>query len=144
MKKVIIILGIFLITTTVYAQSLSASKIISILENQSLSAVAQRMETSGFTYDGTSKFDGNMVEYRYHKTTSHGTEAVTIGGNDELYSVVYKMANANVLNALREKMLTYQFVYAYSYKNSRYYESTNMRIGVNTGSNILSFFVAKK
>lgn len=144
MKQIVTLLSILLFTTTVSAQSLSASKIVSIIDNQNHSFITEKMKLSGFTYDGTDKFAGNMVEYRYIKSTSYGLEQLTVGGNDELFSVVYKMANSNVFNALREKMLTYHFEYAYSYKNTKYYESSNMRIGVNQGKNILSFFVVKK
>lgn len=93
-------------------------------------------------YKGKSKVIGNFNEYKFYATTDYGTELVSISQNDELFSIIYKLADSNFFSPLKEKLLTTEFGYVYSYKNTKYYESANMRIGVNTERKILSFFVA--
>jgi len=143
MKKLLVFIGVLLSIST-YGQSVSASKIISFLESQSKTEITQKLKDLGFTYKGESELAGNFKEYTFYTTSEYGTELINIGQNDELFSVVYKLANSNFFNSLKEKLLTSKFEYSYSYKNNKYYESSNMRIGINIKNNILSFFVALK
>ena len=144
MKQFYLFFAITLLSFSAYGQSVSASKIISFLESQNNTEITQNLKTLGFVFKGKSKVIGNFYEYMFYSTTDYGTELLSISQNDELFGVVYKLANSNFFNSLKEKLLTSEFGYAYSYKNTKYYESTNMRIGVNSESRILSFFVALK
>jgi len=144
MKKLLGLLGVILISISTYGQSVSASKIISFIESQNKTEITQKLKILDFTYKGESEIIGNLKEYKFYTTSKYGTELISIGQNDELFFVTYKLANSNFFNSLEEKLLTSKFQYAYSYKNTKYYESSNMRIGVDIKNNILSFFVALK
>ena len=78
-------------------------------------------------------------QYQFAKKSSHGVETVEISKNSELFMFVYK-TNSEVYQILKNKLLLPSFSYAYAYKNTKYYENSQMRIGLNDNNNILSIF----
>lgn len=146
MKYIYSIIGIFImlcISITINAQSISASKILNYLNSQKQTTISADILKLGFTQTEkkeTSTFSG----YAYTKKDKMGTENLNIAVSDELFSIIYKPATAAIYSALKEKMLTKDFTYPYSHQATKYYESTNMRIGINDTSKIISFFVKRK
>jgi hypothetical protein len=66
-----------------------------------------------------------------------GVENLLVGSTDELFSIVYNPATRAIYLALKEKMLTKDFVYSYFYSITKYYENSEMRIGINDISNTI-------
>jgi len=144
MKRIYLaILIIFGTTYNLSAQSLSTSKILDYLEKQDMSIISADLVKLGFT--STEKKETTVFKgYGYSKNDEFGSEKVNIAINDELFSVIYKPATKNIYSAIKEKMLTKDFPYSYSYQATKYYESSAMRIGINDRNSIISFFVKKK
>lgn len=142
MKRIIIFSAMFLCTISTFGQSVSASKILNFLNSQNTTTIGADLKKVGFTFKGKSEFDG-FTEFSYLKNGNYGLEKINIGYNDELFSVVYK-TSPEAFNGYKAKLLTSDFQYTYSFKNSKYYENENMRIGINEVSNIISCFVKLK
>lgn len=62
-----------------------------------------------------------------------------MGKNSELFMFVY-MPEYSVYEILKNKILTPDFKYSYSYKNSKYYENWKIRVGINDVGGIISVF----
>lgn len=138
--SLVILLGI---STNTNAQSLSASKIINYLHGQNQTEISADLLMQGFILaekKETAMFKG----YAYTKKSSYGIENFNLAVNDELFSIIYKPATTDIYSAIKEKMLTKDFIYSYSYQTTKYYESSNIRIGVNDTNKIISFFVKLK
>lgn len=144
MRRLYIFLAIVLISFSTYGQSISASKILSYLDSQSLTKIKSELASSGFKSMGQESDYNNIQIQSFMKSDRLGKEHIELGKNSELFMFVYKPVSKEYFTALKSKLLTSEFVFAYKLKNNKYYESENMRIGVNTKSNILSFFVALK
>lgn len=126
-------------TNNTNAQSVSASKILNYLENQKQTEISNALIKAGFQSDGKeTNYNGTL--YSYHKAGTYGLEKFSFGYTEELFSIIYKPAS-NFYSAMKEKMLTSDFVYSYSYKETKYYENGSMRIGVNDVAKTISFFV---
>lgn len=143
MKQLFFFVGIVLISSSTYGQSLSASKILTFLESQNTTEIITELNSSGFKSIGQES-DYNIGIQSFIKSDRLGKEHIELGNNNELFMIIYKPVSKEYFTALKSKLLTSEFIYAYELKNNKYYESKNMRIGVNTKSNILSFFVALK
>lgn len=140
MISLIILLGI---STNTNAQSISASKIINYLGSQKQTEISADLLQLGFIQ--TEKKETTMFKgYAYTKKSSYGIENFNLAVNDELFSIIYKPATSDIYSAIKEKMLTKDFIYSYSYQATKYYESSNMRIGANDTNKIISFFVKLK
>lgn len=138
--SLIISLGI---STNTNAQSISASKIINYLDGQKQIEISADLLKLGFIQ--TEKKETSMFKgYAYTKKSSYGIENFNLAINNELFSIIYKPATSDIYSAIKEKMLTKDFIYSYSYQTSKFYENSNMRIGVNDTKCIISFFVKKK
>lgn len=138
--SLIISLGI---STNTNAQSISASKIINYLDSQKQSEISSDLLRLGFVL--TEKKETAMFTGRaYTKKSGYGIESLNLAVNDELFSIIYKPATSDIYSAIKEKMLTKDFIYSYSYQVTKYYESSNMRIGINDTSKTISFFVTLK
>lgn len=135
-------MAIFLFTISAFGQSVSVSKILNFLKDQNLTTIGADLKKVGFNFKGKSEFDG-FTEFAYQKKGNSGLEQININYNDELFSIVYK-TSTEAFSAYKAKLLTNDFQYAYSYKNSKFYESENMRIGINENSSIISLFVKVK
>lgn len=142
MKKIITFLAIFLCTTSIFGQSVSASNILNFLNIQNTTTIGNELKKIGFTFKGKSQFDG-FTEFSYQKNGNYGLEKINIGYNDELFSVVYKTSQ-DAFNAYKTKLLTNDFQHAYNFKNTKYYENGTVRIGINETSHIISCFVKLK
>lgn len=77
--------------------------------------------------------------YQFVKKTSRGLEKIEMGKNSELFMFVYKSESA-VYEILKSKILTSDFKYSYSYKNAKYYQNEEMRIGADDKNKIISIF----
>jgi hypothetical protein len=142
MKKSILLFGLMLIVKLSFTQSLSASKILNFLEVQKITVIKSELAKCKFKYLDKQFVDGTET-YAFNEIGNFGMELIYVSKSDELFSIVYKMPN-DIYLALKDKLLTKEFFYSYSFKNSMYYESENMRIGINDESSILSFFVRIK
>jgi len=143
MKKILLIVAMCIFTSLMCnAQSISASKIMKYIENQKQTEIAKELLSMGFVYDGK-ETNNNMTMYSYSKKANNGLEKLTIGYNDELFIVHYKPTTNEIYSSIKEKMLTSDFGYSYSYKTTKYYENGSMRIGVNDTSKSISFFAKK-
>lgn len=146
MKYLYIIISLIVslgILTNANAQSISASKIFNCLDSQRQTEVSADLLRLGFTL--TEKKETTMFKgYAYTKKSSYGIENFNLAVNDELFSVIYKPATSDIYSAIKEKILTEDFRYSYSYQVTKYYENSNMRIGVNDTNKIISFFVKLK
>lgn len=130
MKRIYLItaLVIFSFANNLSAQSISASKITGYLEKQNTSTISADLLKLGFSFmekKETSVFKG----YGYSKNSEYGLENFNIAINDELFSVIYKPATKDMYSALKEKMLTNDFVYSYSYQVTKYYENQICELG---------------
>lgn len=143
MRQLYVFLAIVLFSFSSYGQSVSASKILTFLTSQNVSNIKSELTSSGFKSLGQ-KRDYNIEIQSFMKSDRLGKEHIEIGKNSELFMLVYRPVSKEYFTALKSKLLTSDFVYAYELKNNRFYESENMRIGVNTQSGLLSFFVALK
>lgn len=142
MKNYLIIL-MLLISKMLVAQSISASKILSVLENQNFIKVKSELTELGFKSMGD-ETDYNINILSFQKSDRLGREHIEIGKNSELFMFVYKPVSKAYFNSLKEKMLTSDFKYSYTHKNAKYYETSVMRLGINESASIISFFVPLK
>lgn len=144
MKKTKQLLAIlfFLLSPNLSAQSLSASKINSFLNQQSSTVIKQELKNQSFKLINSNS-EYNVQTSQYSKAGSYGSEEFAFGRNSELFMITYK-PSVTFYRSLKEKMLTSNFVYTYSHGNNKYFESHNMRIGINDKAGIISFFVALK
>ena len=138
-----IVIIALLATTKIQAQSVSASRILNILDSQSLVKIKSELVELGFTYMGE-ETDYNVQINSFMKSGRMGREHIEVDKNSELFMLVYKPANKDLYNILKSKLLTSEFKYSYGYKDDKFYESDFMRIGIKDKSNIISFFVALK
>lgn len=143
MYSVVTLALMFCISVSINAQSISASKILGYLNGQKQSVISADLLKLGFTQPDK-KESTTFTGYAYTKKGELGIEYLSIVINDEIFSVLYKPATTALYSALKEKMLTKDFVYTYSYLTAKYYESSDMRIGINDTNNVISFFVKKK
>ena len=125
------------------AQSVSATKILNILENQNLAKIKTELVGLGFKQMGKAT-DYNVQINSFMKSDRMGREHIELGKNSELFMFVYKPANKDLYNALKTKLLTSDFKYSYSYKDDKFYETDFMRTGAKDKYGIISFFVALK
>ncbi|GAB6009539.1 hypothetical protein [Dysgonomonas reticulitermitis] len=146
MKHIYLVIVMFLMSGVFIganAQSISASKILSYLNGQKQTVISADLSKLGFVQT-EKKETTTFVGYAYTKKGRAGVENINIAINDELFSIIYKPSTTAIYSALKEKMLTKDFEYSYSHQSTKYYESTNMRIGINDTGKIISFFVKKK
>ncbi|MGY0426805.1 MAG: hypothetical protein ACWIPI_08265 [Polaribacter sp.] len=144
MKLIIQMVIIALLAATkIQAQSISASKILNILDSQNSVKIKSELVDLGFKYM-REETDYNVQINSFMKSDRMGREHIGLGKNSELFMFVYKPANKDIYNILKSKLLTSEFKYSYSYKDDKFYESDNMRIGIKDKFNIISFFVALK
>ena len=143
MKIIILTISILvLVFTSSNAQSISVGKIHTCLQSQNQKEISKILTGLDFKFDNKAT-EYNMTLYTYRKIGTRGIEVFSFGYNDELFSVIYNSAKG-VYSAIKEKMLTDNFVYSYSYGVTKYYESNDMRIGLNDANNTISFFVELK
>jgi len=142
LKAILVIIAV-VIASNINAQSISASKIFKYLDNQKQTEISKELLSMGFVFRGK-ETHYNATWYSYHKTGSYGLEKFTVSYMDELFCIIYEPATNEVYSTFKEIMLTRDFGYSYSYKNTKYYENDRMRIGVNDTSKIISFFVKKE
>lgn len=133
MKKIILILFPIFFS----AQSISASKILDYANSQNISLITKELKQLGFQTK-TDNSEGYPI-YQFAKKTSRGIEKIEMGKNTELFMFTYKPAN-DAYNIIKDKILTSDFQVGYNYKNGKYYENGNMRIGINDTSGIISAF----
>lgn len=136
MKRIYLFL-MLIISAQFSAQSISASKLLQYGNSQNINSIKQELIQLGFQTK-TDNSEGYPI-YQFAKKSSHGVETVEISKNSELFMFVYK-TNSEVYQILKNKLLLPSFSYAYAYKNTKYYENSQMRIGLNDNNNILSIF----
>ncbi|WP_146228835.1 hypothetical protein [Mesonia sp. K7] len=112
--------------------------------SQDCEEISQELEFLGFEYDGENKISEAFIAQTYFINTTYGLETFNFAKNDELFAIVYNIANNDFLEIIKSKLVTNEFSFAYSFKDVKFYENNKMRIGINEKSNILSFFVALK
>lgn len=139
MKHLILTLYVMCLSNGLNAQSVSVSKIFKYLQSQKQEEVSKDLINLGFQFD-KKEANYNATLFNYHKAGTYGLEKFSFGYNDELFSLIYKPAN-NFYSTMKEKVLTSNFIYSYSHGNTKYYESSDMRIGTNDMNKIISFFV---
>lgn len=148
MKQVITLLTIFLLSISVYGQSLSGNEILPIVESQRDALFMQVLDSCGFTFNGDKQKDENSTAYYFEKVTNAGLEFVTITVTDKLFSFIYVPVTAKVSNMIKEKLLATNFEYGYSNQNLKYYrvtyKGTKMQLEVKDGGRALTFFSFKK
>jgi len=144
MKKVYLLITSLLLISgfIVNAQSISASKIFKYLDSQDIVEISKNLKDLQFISLGK-ETQYNSTMYSYKKIGSYGVEQVGIGFGEELFSVIYTPEKSFYFS-MKEKMISKNFVYSYSHNNSKYYESDDMRIGINDVTGIISFFVKLK
>ena len=133
------IFTIFLMVVSVitFGQSLCASKLLQFASSQNISIITKELKQLGFQ-TRTDNSEGYPI-YQFAKKTSRGLEKIEMGNNSELFMFIYKSESA-VYEILKSKILTSDFKYSYSYKNTKYYENEKMRIGVDDKNGIISIF----
>lgn len=136
MKKIYFYILVFL-PFVIAAQSISASKLLSYANSQNINIITKELKQIGFQTK-TDNSEGYPI-YQFLKKTSKGTESIEMGKNTELFMFTYK-PSVDVYIIIKNKILTPDFQFAYSYKNANYYENGNMRIGANDISGIISVF----
>ena len=141
--SVLIIITLTFLSLPTYAQSISASQIISILKDQNDSKAIDMLKSMGFKKMSSESENGSVVT-SFLKSKDDELEHLELGKNLELYMLVYKPSNNDVYNTYKEMFVTSDYEYSYSFKNANYYESQEMRIGLNDQSSIISFFVPLK
>ena len=117
-----------------FPQSLSITKVVGYASESNMNLISSELQQKGFTLQ-KSTVDG----YPMHSYKKSSGEVINITRNDELRMVIYK-PSYEVYKVFKNKVLTKEFQYAYSYKNNDYYESNFMRIGYNDLNGIISFF----
>ena len=138
----IVLLFMMCIPCNINAQSISVGKIHTCLQSQNQKEISKILTGLDFKFENKAT-EYNMTLYTYRKIGTRGIEVFSFGYNDELFSVIYNSAKG-VYSAMKEKMLTDNFVYSYSYGVTKFYESNDMRIGLNDANNTISFFVELK
>lgn len=136
MKKIYFYLLVFL-PILFSAQSISASKILDYANFQNISLITNELKQLGFQTK-TDNSEGYPI-YQFVKKTSRGVEKIEMGKNSELFMFTYK-PEYSVYKVLKSKMLTSDFQYRYSYKNTKYYENGKLRIGADDVNGIISIF----
>lgn len=127
----------------VNAQSISVTKVFHYLEIQNKNEIEEDLLKLGFKFN-KKRSEVNLTEYSYHKTDSYGLQKVSIFNNDELFSIIYNPVTSFYLS-LKEIMLKNEkFNYAYTNRDIKFYESNDMRIGINDKNETVSFFVKLK
>ena len=136
MNKIILYLLVIL-PSIFMAQSISASKLLQYGNSQNISIISKELKQLGFQ-SKTDNSEGYSI-YQFAKKTSRGLEKIEMSKNSELFMFVYE-AEHSVYEILKNKILTADFKYAYSYKNAQYYEDGRMRIGADDKNGIISIF----
>jgi len=122
-------------------QSISASKIFEFLQHQQTSKIVADLTSKQFKYMTTNTNSSYGITLKeYSKEGSLGKENFTFGKNNELFMIIYHPATSATFEAYKTKFLTADFGYAYSYKDTKYFENGSMRIGINEVRCNLSFF----
>lgn len=119
------------------AQSISASKFLQYTNSQNVALISKELKHLGFQ-TRTDNSEGYPI-YQFAKKSTRGIEKIEIGKNSELFMFTYK-AEYSVYEILKNKILTSDYQYSYSYKNTKYYENGNMRIGIDDTNGIISAF----
>lgn len=141
MKKIALIF-IFSMFSTAYGQSVSVTKILSLVESRSVDIVSKELFELGFKLEESTVEDGFKIK-QFSKHIKSNKESMMISINSELFMTSYKTTQKEAYDILKQKLLTSNFKYAYSYKNNLYYESNSMRIGLNNSANIITLIVSK-
>ncbi len=136
MKK-ISILFLLMFSIISYSQSISASRILYFASSQNIDAIIKELKQLGFK-TRTENSEGYTI-YQFLKKTRRGVEQVEMGKNTELFMFTYK-PEYSVYSILKGKILTSDFKYSYSYKNTKYYENGKTRIGDDETKGIISVF----
>lgn len=136
MKK-ISILFLLMFSIISYSQSISASRILYFASSQNIDAIIKELKQLGFK-TRTDNSEGYTI-YQFLKKTRRGVEQVEMGKNTELFMFTYK-PEYSVYSILKGKILTSDFKYSYSYKNTKYYENGKTRIGDDETKGIISVF----
>lgn len=123
------------------AQSISASKFLQYTNSQNVALISKELKHLGFQ-TRTDNSEGYPI-YQFAKKSTRGIEKIEIGKNSELFMFTYK-AEYSVYEILKNKILTSDYQYSYSYKNTKYYENGNMRIGIDDTNGIISAFKTLK
>lgn len=141
MKKMIFIFLTTIFINYAYSQSFSASQLLNMVNSKNKDFVIESSTSKGFEYE-SNKSEYNVSVVLYSLKGKYGQEEIGVMKSDELFGVIYQSTKV-FYSALKEKLLTEDFVYVYSGGGNKYYENHKMRIGVNDNAGIISLFVAK-
>ena len=136
MKKIYFYLLVFM-PMFYFAQSISASRLLYYANNQNIGTITKELKQLGFQ-TRMDNSEGYAI-YQFAKKTSRGVEKIEMGKNSEIFMFTYK-PEFSVYEILKNKLLTSDYHYTYSYKNTKYYENGRMRIGVDDTNGIISVF----
>lgn len=117
-----------------FSQSLSVTKVVGYASESNMNVITQDLQQKGFSLKKSTAEGYPMYSFK----KSNG-EVINVTRNDELRMVVYK-PSYEVYKVFKNKLLTKEFQFAYSYRNNDYYESNFMRIGANDINGIISIF----
>lgn len=130
----------FSLSTGISAQSVTVTKVLHYLEIQNQIEIEKDLVKVGFKFN-KKRSEPNMTEYSYNKTDNYGLQKISIFNNDELFSIVYHPVSDFYLSMKEIMLKKVDFTYAYTNKDTKFYESSNMRIGINDKYETVSFFV---
>ncbi|AZA52759.1 hypothetical protein [Chryseobacterium sp. G0201] len=137
MKKYLHLYLLLFLPLLYTSQSISASKLLDYINIQNSETITKELKQLGFQ-TRVDNSEGYPI-YRFAKETSRGIEKIEVGKNTELFMITYR-PEYTAYEILRNKILTSDFQYAYSYKSTKYYENSTMRIGADNTNGIISVF----
>lgn len=124
------------------AQSVSKEKINIYLKSQNLKFIESGLAKLGFIYN-RKEMKGDDIIYFYEKGVNFDKEYFNVGYNARLFILQY-VPIKNYFTKYKKALLTPDFVYKYTYGNSKYYENNIIRIEIDENVSIISFFINKK
>lgn len=122
-----------LLPIAISSQSLSASKLYEYANFQNIQAISKELKIKGFVTSSKIRDGYKINDFK------KASEQLWISSNDELFMVIYK-PSYTIYILLKEKLLTDEFAYAYTYNNNKYYETKEIRLGFNDLNGIISIF----
>lgn len=141
MKKFILPLTFYIISICSNGQSINASQLLDLLTQKDIEYTSTLLKKAGFEFHGISKEYGTEL-HTYKFEGSYGIENFAFGKIGELFGISYQLEDKDFYNILKSKFLDPRMVFAYEAKGAKYYESADMRVGVNDTGHVLSLFIA--
>lgn len=130
MKRIIMFI-LLIVSGLIYCQSLQSSDLEDFVTSQTIEEISNTMTSKGFVK--SEELQNDLLYTNFKKDD----ERITLVVNNQLFSVVYK---TNVSNAVTKanSFISMGYKYSHTYKNNEYYDSSDMRIGLNRINGILT------